>query len=79
MIFNILGLKLLNWILDLLPDALTDKIPVIETTSDLLNIFAWVDYFVPLQMIVLLLTLTAGYYAFRIVFYIIHATKDILF
>lgn len=79
MVFNILGLKFLNFILGLLPDALIDKIPVIETTTDLLNIFAWVDYFVPLQMIVLLLTLTAGYYAFRIVFYIIRNTKDILF
>ena len=79
MVFNILGLKFLNFILGLLPDALIDKIPVIETTTDLLNIFAWVDYFVPLQMIVLLLTLTAGYYAFRIVFYIIRTTKDILF
>lgn len=79
MIFNILGLKLLNFILDLLPDALVDNIPVIETTSDLLNIFAWVDYFIPLETIVLLLTLTAGYYAFRIVFFIIRTTKDILF
>lgn len=79
MIFNILGLKFLNFILGLLPDALVDNIPAIETTSELLNIFAWVDYFVPLQMIMLLLSLTAGYYAFRIVFYIIRQTKDILF
>lgn len=79
MIFNILGLKLLNFILDLLPDALVESIPFIETTSDLLNIFAWVDYFIPLEMIVLLLSLTAGYYAFRIVFFVIRTTKDILF
>ena len=79
MVFNILGLKFLNFILGILPDALIDKIPVIETTSGLLNIFAWVDYFVPLQIIVLLLSLTAGYYAFRIIFYIIRTTKDILF
>lgn len=79
MIFNILGLKFLNFILGLLPDAFIDKFPVIETTSELLNIFAWVDYFVPLPMIILLLSLTAGYYAFRIVFYIIRTTKDVLF
>lgn len=79
MIFNILGLKFLNFILGLLPDALVGEIPIIETTSGVLNIFAWVDYFVPLQMIILLLSLTAGYYAFRIVFYIIRQTKDILF
>lgn len=79
MIFNILGLKFINFILGLLPNALVDNIPVIETTSGLLNIFAWVDYFIPLEMIVLLLSLTAGYYAFRIVFFIIRTTKDILF
>ena len=79
MIFNILGLKFLNFILGLLPDAIVDNIPAIDTTSELLNIFAWVDYFIPLQMIVLLLSLTAGYYAFKIVFYIIRQTKDILF
>lgn len=79
MIFNILGLKFLNFILGLLPDALVGNLPIINTTSELMNIFAWVDYFIPLQMIVLLLSLTAGYYAFRIVFYIIRATKDVLF
>lgn len=79
MIFNILGLKFLNWLIDLLPDTFVGNIPAIETTSDLLNIFAWVDYFIPLQMIIVLLSLTAGYYAFRIVFYIIKTTKDILF
>lgn len=79
MIFNILGLKFLNFILELLPDALIGQLPIIETTSDLLNIFAWVDYFVPLEMIILLLSLTAGYYAFRIVFYVIRTTKDVLF
>lgn len=79
MIFNILGLKFLNFVLGLLPDVLVDKLPIIETTTDLINIFAWVDYFIPLQLIVLLLTLTAGYYAFKIVFYIIRTTKDVLF
>lgn len=79
MIFNILGLKFLNFILELLPDALVDNIPVIETTSDLFNIFAWVDYFIPLETIVVLLSLTAGYYAFRIIFFVIRSTKDILF
>lgn len=79
MIFNLLGLKFLNFVLGLLPDVLVDKLPIIETTTDLINIFAWVDYFIPLQMIVLLLSLTAGYYAFRIVFFIIRTTKDVLF
>lgn len=79
MIFNILGLKFLNFILDLLPDALVGNLPIIQTTGELMNIFAWVDYFIPLQLIVLLLSLTAGYYAFRIVFFIIRTTKDVLF
>lgn len=76
-LFGIAGLKLLNFIIGLLPDF-DINIPAIENISQVLNIFAWVNFFLPTGLIVALLAILTAYYGFRIVYNIIVSTKDLL-
>lgn len=77
-LFGLFGLKVLNFILGLLPDLDFSSIPQLESVSYVTNIFAWVNYFLPTPTIVALLSVLAGYYAFRLLFNVIIQTKDIL-
>ena len=76
-ILSVLGLKVLNFIIGLLPDFVVE-IPVIENVSQVLNIFAWVNFFLPTTLIAALLAILTAYYGFRIVYNIIVSTKDLL-
>ena len=71
-----LGIKFLNFILKLLPDVDLSGIPVIEDIADLLNIFAWVNFFIPSGVIFALLTITGAYYVFRSIYVIL---RDFIF
>lgn len=73
---SVLTLKFLNFIISLLPDTDFSNIPVLENVSDLTNIFAWVNFFIPTTVIVALLTITAGYYSFKAIYTIL---RDFVF
>lgn len=70
------ALKFLNFILGLLPNVDFSGIPVIGDMSELLNIFAWVNFFIPAGVILSLLTITGTYYVFRSLYVIL---KDFIF
>lgn len=76
MSISLLGLKFLNFILGLFPDFDLSGIPVIENITDLFNIFAWVNFFIPSGVILSLLTITAAYYSFRALYVIL---RDFIF
>ena len=65
MSINVLTLKFLSFIIDLLPDMDLTGIPVIENISDLTNIFAWINFFVPTTALVALIGITSTFYVFR--------------
>ena len=69
-------LKFINFILGLLPDFDLSSIPAVENVADFLNIFAWVNVFVPTDVIMILLSLTASYYVFRGIYVVL---KDFFF
>lgn len=71
-----LTLRFLNFIVNLLPEVDFTGIPVIENVSDLTNIFAWINFFIPTATLVVLLGITATYYLFRGVYTIL---KDFVF
>lgn len=73
---SVLTLKFLNFILSLLPENSFSDIPILENVTDLTNIFAWVNFFVPTGIIVALLTITAGFYVFKGLYTIL---KDFVF
>ena len=73
---SVLGLKFLNFIIGLLPDVDLSGIPAIENISDVMNIFAWVNFFIPTTVILALLTITATYYVFRSIYVIL---RDFIF
>lgn len=76
MSINVLTLKFLSFIINLLPDVDFTGIPIIENISDLTNIFAWINFFVPTATIVALLGITATFYLFKGLYTII---KDFVF
>lgn len=73
---SVLGLKFLHFILGLLPDVDLSGIPVIENITDVMNIFAWVNFFIPTAVIVALLAVTGTYYIFRSIYVIL---RDFIF
>lgn len=73
---GVLGLKFLNFILGLLPDVDLSGIPDIENISDVLNIFSWVNFFIPTTVIFALLAVTATYYIFKSLYVIL---RDFVF
>lgn len=73
---SVLTLKFLNFIISLLPDTDFNNIPMLENVSDLTNIFAWINFFIPTAVIVTLLTITAGFYGFKAIYTIL---KDFVF
>lgn len=68
---GVLGLKFLNFIITLLPDVDLSGIPVIENITDVMNIFAWINYFVPTSLLLALLTITGTYYVFKALYNVI--------
>lgn len=76
MTIGALGLKFLNFILGLLPDVDLTGIPVIENITDLMNIFAWANFFLPSGVIFSLLAITGTYYIFRSIYVIL---RDFIF
>ena len=57
-------LKLLQWVIKLFP-SLFSSVPAYQATADVLNIFAWARVFVPVDLILSLLLLTASWYVFK--------------
>lgn len=76
MSIGVLGIKFLNFVLKLLPDVDLSGIPVIENLTDLINIFAWVNFFIPSGVILSLLTITGAYYIFKSIYVIL---RDFIF
>lgn len=76
-LFSICALKLLNFIVNLLPD-LDLSIPAVENIQSVSNIFAWVNFFLPSQLILTLLGILATFYTFKLLFDVLMKTKDVL-
>ena len=76
-LLSVIGLKVLNFILGLLPEF-EISIPAIDNISQVLNIFAWVNFFLPTELIIALLAIVTSYYTFRLLYNIIIQTKDII-
>lgn len=76
-LFSVCAVKLLNFILGLLPD-IDFSIPAIENLQSVSNIFAWVNFFLPSQLILTLLGILTIVYTFKLQFDIFMKTKDIL-
>lgn len=76
-LFGIAGLKLLNFIVGLLPEF-NLNIPAIDNISQVVNIFAWINYFLPTKLIITLLGILTAYYSFRLTYNLLMKTKDIL-
>lgn len=73
---SVLALRFLNFIVQLLPEVDFTGIPIIENVSDLTNIFAWINFFIPTATLIVLLGITATFYMFRGVYTIL---KDFVF
>lgn len=78
MIISTLGLKIINYIIGLIPNVSFDGIPVIEQITDVMNIFAWINFFIPATVIAALLGITAAYYAARFIFYLFTTFKSFI-
>lgn len=76
-LFSVVGIKLLNFIIGMLPNMNLD-IPAVENIQSVSNIFAWVNFFLPSQLILTLLGILTSFYTFKLVFDIIVKTKDVL-
>lgn len=76
-LLSVAGLKILNFVIGLLPDFSID-IPAIDNISQVVNIFAWINFFLPTSLIAALLGIITAYYSFKLIFNIIMSTKDIL-
>lgn len=63
-------LKIINavfkWLPSVFPDFDLSSIPVISTTADLLNIIAWAQLFVPLDLISVLFTLSLAWLTIKL-------------
>lgn len=76
---SVLLMKALTQILSWLPKLdWADKIPVLDTVGGVMNIFAWVNVFIPAQLILALLALTALYYSFRVCLRLAYAIKNFI-
>lgn len=76
--FSMIALKFLNWIIGFLPSFGFDSVPVLETAFEVLNIFAWVNYFIPADVILALLSVNTAYYSFKLVWSLLMRIKDII-
>ena len=63
-LFSIIGIKLLNFIIGMLPEMNLD-IPAVENIQSVSNIFAWVNFFLPSQLILTLLGILTTFYTFK--------------
>lgn len=76
--FSMVALKFINWLLGLLPSFDFNGVPSVNVVSDVLNIFAWINYLLPMDVIVSLLGINTAYYSFKLVWSILMRTKDII-
>lgn len=60
-------LKLITWVIGLIPSVDFSAIPEYVTSSSTLNIFAWVNFLLPVNMMSVLLTLTGIYYGAKFI------------
>ena len=77
-VFSIIGIKFLNFIMSILPDSMIDEIPQLNVVDDVLNIFAWINYFLPMPVIIAILAITTGIYSFTFILNIVKWTKDVI-
>ncbi len=68
---TVVALKLLAWIIGIVPELNFDDLPEYVTLSSTLNIFAWANYLLPVNMMEVLLALTAIYYGAKFIVNII--------
>lgn len=75
----IFGLKVFNAVLKFLPKLdWADKIPLVTATATVSDIFAWANYFLPIPLFLVLLTLTGGFYAFKLILRVLWAVRDFI-
>lgn len=77
--FSGITVKILTWVINLLPDFALENIPALETSATLLNIFAWANFLLPSGLIIALTTITTAYYSFKIVLTGLKIIKDFMF
>lgn len=76
---SVLLMKALTQVISWLPKLdWSDKIPVLNTVSAVMDIFAWVNVFIPTQLIITLFMLTAFYYSFRVCIRLAYAVKNFI-
>ena len=63
-------LKVIKGFLSLFPSLQFD-LPSVEPVAEVLNYFAWARAFLPIDVILILLGLTAAYYVFKLTFSLI--------
>ena len=52
--------------------------PTVDATNDVLNIFAWVNYLLPVDVILALFLLTGLYYGFKLMLHVVLIIKDLM-
>lgn len=77
--FSTITVKILTWVINLLPDFAIDNIPALETSATLLNIFAWANYLLPSSLLIALAAITTAYYSFKIILTGLRIIKDFMF
>ena len=71
-------LKVAKWLLDWLPGIDFADMPTVDATGDVLNIFAWVNYLLPVDVIFALFLLTGAYYGFKLMLHVVLIIKDLM-
>lgn len=71
-------LKLAKWLLGWLPGIDFSSMPTVDATNDVLNIFAWVNYLLPVDVILALFLLTGLYYGFKLMLHVVLIIKDLM-
>lgn len=78
-VFSMAAVKILTWVINMLPDFAVENIPALETSATLLNIFAWSNYLLPSGLIITLVAITTSYYAFKLIYNGLKVAKDFIF
>lgn len=76
--FSYFGLKILLAILEKLPALDLSSVPVLENIGKVSNTFAWANYFLPVDVMVGLLGLTASFYIFKLFVRVFKTVRDFI-
>lgn len=71
------GLKIAIWIVDNIP-VLDLSVPTVNVLSIVSNIFAWVSYFLPVSLILTILSVSAGFYVFKLFVRLFRYVREVM-